>query len=108
VNDVRPEGFQWIEANDVSRSTLCYLRSAEGHPPVLVVCNFTPEVWRGYQVGAPTGGHWKVIACSDEERFGGSGNNPDGVDASEEGSHGMSHSLRFDVPPMSVTLLQPA
>ena len=108
VDDIRPQGFQWIEANDVSRSTLAYLRSTEGHPPVLVICNFTPEVWHDYVIGAPAGGQWKVLACSDAATFGGSGLVGDGYDAVPEGTHGMSHSIRMSVPPMSVTFLQPA
>ncbi len=108
VDDIRPQGFQWIEANDVSRSTLAFLRSTEGHPPVLVICNFTPEVWHDYVIGAPVGGHWKVLACSDAAIFGGSGLIGEGYDAVPEGTHGMSHSIGLPVPPMSVTLLQPA
>ena len=108
VDDVRPEGFQWIEAMDAPRSTLCFLRSTEGHPPVVVVCNFTPEVWSDYRVGVPVGGSWRVLACSDEERFGGSGAVPDATEALDEVSQGMSHALHLSVPPMSVTFFQPA
>jgi 1,4-alpha-glucan branching enzyme len=103
LNDVRSEGFQWIEANDVKRSTLAYLRAADGHPPVLVVVNFTPEVWYDYRVGVPSGGTWSPIACSDDARFGGSGAVPPQVEATDEGTQGMPHSIQFAVPPMSVT-----
>jgi 1,4-alpha-glucan branching enzyme len=106
LNDVRSTGFQWIEADDVSRSTISFLRSADGHPPVLVICNFTPEVWTEYRVGVPTGGQWRTLACSDATEFGGSGMVPGDVAAEEAGSQGMEHSLVLSVPPMSVTFLQ--
>jgi 1,4-alpha-glucan branching enzyme len=106
VNDVRSEGFQWIEADDASRSTLAFLRAAEGHKPVLVVANFTPEVWNDYRVGVPTGGRWSPLACSDAAEFGGSGLVPGELGAEDVGAQGMPFSLVFSVPPMSVTFLQ--
>jgi 1,4-alpha-glucan branching enzyme len=108
VNDIRSEGFQWIEADDMARSTIAFLRSAEGHDPVAVIANFTPEVWHDYRLGVPTGGRWRTLACSDASEFGGSGQVPGELDASDVPSHGMPHSLTFAVPPMSVTFLQHA
>ena len=107
-HDTRPAGFQWIEADDAPRSTVAFLRSAEGHPPVLVVANFTPEVWNGYRVGVPTGGAWTTLLCSDGTEFGGSGLVPGDLAAESAGTQGMPCSLVFDVPPMSVTFLAPA
>jgi 1,4-alpha-glucan branching enzyme len=108
LNDTRPSGFQWIEADDVSRSTIAFLRSAEGHPPVLVVVNFTPEVWRDYRVGVPSGGMWNTLLCSDSAEFGGSSLAPGDLQATDTGLQGMAHSVVFDVPPMSVTFFAPA
>jgi 1,4-alpha-glucan branching enzyme len=101
------EGFEWIEADDVSRSTIAFLRSAEGHPPVLVVSNFTPEVWADYRVGAPVGGTWTTLLTSDAAEFGGSGALPPELVAEQVGLQGHAQSLRFDVPAMSVTYFTP-
>ncbi len=104
--DNSPDGFQWIEADDVSRSTIAFLRRAEGHEPVLVVCNFTPETWYDYRVGVPGPGLYSVLLCSDAVEFGGSGAVPGPVEADSTGNQGQPNSLVFTVPPMSVTFMQ--
>jgi 1,4-alpha-glucan branching enzyme len=105
--DVRAEGFTWIEADDTSRSVIAFLRSAEGHAPVLVMGNFTPEIWAGYRVGVPTGGRWRTLLCSDAGSYGGSNHAPGELDADPVGNHDYPQSLVLDLPPMSVTFLQP-
>jgi 1,4-alpha-glucan branching enzyme len=106
-HDVRPEGFQWIEADDVSRSTVAFLRWAGGSP-VLAVVNFTPMGWEGYRVGVPFGGGWKTLLCSDALEYGGSGMVPGDLQAEPIGNQGFDQSLVFTVPPLSTTFLAPA
>ena len=108
LGDVHSEGFEWIEADDVDRSTLAFLRVAAGNPPVVAICNFTPEAWPDYRIGVPTGGRWATLLCSDAGEYGGAGLVPGDLQTEEAGSHGRPVSLRLTVPPMSVTLLQPA
>ena len=108
VWDTDARGFQWIEADDVSRATLAFMRSAEGHDPVVVICNFTPEVWHEYRLGVPTGGNWHSLLCTDADEFGGSGFVPSGLHADGPAHQGQPHSLLMSVPPMSVTFLQQA
>jgi 1,4-alpha-glucan branching enzyme len=107
VRDLDEDGFEWVEADDIARSTIAFLRSAEGHPPVLVVANFTPEVWTDYRVGVPAAGTWTVLLSSDDDAFGGTGSNPEEITSDPDGAHGHAQSLRFDIPPMSVTFLSP-
>lgn len=106
--DTDSRGFQWIEADDISRASLVFLRSAEDHPPVVVVCNFTPEAWHDYRFGVPVEGKWKTLLCTDADEFGGSGLVPKGLETIDEASHGLDQSLVMLVPPMSVTFLTPA
>src|SRR5439155_20357644 len=50
--DCHPDGFQWVDCNDVAQSVLTFLR--KGRRPddvVLVVCNFTPVPRQNYRVG---------------------------------------------------------
>ena len=107
IGELSEETYQWIEADDISRSVIAFLRSAEGHPPILVVCNFTPEVWEGYRVGVPVAGVWQIRLCSDDEGYGGSGVLTADPTAVEVPHHGQACSLELDVPPMSVTFLAP-
>ncbi|MEX2655250.1 MAG: 1,4-alpha-glucan branching protein GlgB [Acidimicrobiia bacterium] len=108
IGELAEECFQWIEADDVARSTLAFLRSAEGHPPVLVVCNFTPEVWSDYRIGVPAAGGWTTLLSSDGAEFGGSGLAPVELQTESVGSHGYDQSVVFAVPPMSVSFFSPA
>lgn len=108
VRDNQEDGFEWVEADDNSRSTIAFCRVAEGESPVLVVANFTPEVWVDYRLGVPLGGTWEMRLCSDDVTFGGSGQIPGDLVTSPEPSHGHGQSLVFDVPPMSVTFFQHA
>ncbi len=107
VWDTDARGFQWIEADDISRASLVFLRSAEGHPPVVAVCNFTPEAWHDYRIGVPAAGAWKTLLCTDADEFGGSGLVPTDLQTIDEASHGHDQSLQMLVPPMSVTFLTP-
>jgi len=106
--DVDPAGFRWVEANDVSRSVLVFLRSAPGSPPVLVVCNFTPETWSDYRIGVPVAGEWRTLLSTDDAAYGGAALAPVSAPGDGPPSHGMPHSLCLAVPPLSVTFLQPA
>ncbi len=108
LRDLSEDGFEWIEANDVDRSTIAFLRVAEGHTPVLVVCNFTPEVWTDYRLGVPASGTWTTLLSTDDRQFGGSGLARAEMVTESQESHGHAQSLRFDIPPMSVSFLAPA
>lgn len=105
--DVDPEGFEWVEANDAPHSVLIFLRSAADAVPVLVVCNFTPETWTGYRIGAPVPGEWETVLSTDDPAYGGAGLAPRVVTAAGSPWHGQSQSLVVTIPPLSVTFLQP-
>jgi 1,4-alpha-glucan branching enzyme len=109
-HDCRPEGFEWVDANDAGQSVLSFLR--KGTPkddPILVVCNFTPEVRRNYRVGAPAGGRWAEILNGDATLYGGSGQgNMGGLSAAPIGWHGRSHSLNLTLPPLAMVALKRA
>ncbi len=103
VNDIHPEGFEWIAADDRQHSVISFLRRGPGVPPVLVVANFTPETWEGYRIGVPSGGTWRAILCSNDSLYGGSGLVPGDIASEEVEAHGRTHSIVLTVPPMSVT-----
>jgi 1,4-alpha-glucan branching enzyme len=52
--DCHPDGFSWVDCNDVGQSVVSFVR--KGRSPdevVLFVCNFTPAPRHNYRVGAP-------------------------------------------------------
>ncbi|MFP3946167.1 MAG: 1,4-alpha-glucan branching protein GlgB [Archaeoglobaceae archaeon] len=107
-NDLRPEGFEWIDFNDWEQSTISFIRrSKDGSDAMVVVCNFTPIPRYDYQVGVPEGGYWKEVLNSDAELYGGNGyGNLGGVEATNVYSHGKHHSLSLTLPPLGVLFLK--
>lgn len=104
--DFAPGGFSWIDAGDRASSVLSLVRYAEGARPIVVVLNLTPILREGYRVGMPSAGFWDVLLNSDDERYWGSGSGPGGtVAATDEPSHGRSHSVVLDLPPLSAVYL---
>ncbi|HSF87112.1 MAG TPA: 1,4-alpha-glucan branching protein GlgB [Acidimicrobiia bacterium] len=107
-SDDRPEWFRWVVADDAGASTIAFVRYADGARPVLVVSNFTPEVWKGYRFGLPEGGRWEELLNGDAESYGGSGvGNLGGVAAEKIASHGYDWSVVVDVPPLATMILAP-
>jgi 1,4-alpha-glucan branching enzyme len=107
--DFSPEGFEWVDARDIEASVLSFLRRGrEGTPPLLVVCNFTPVVRRGYDVGVPEGGLWQELLNSDAHDYGGSGvGNLGAVRAQPVPAHGRPQSLKLTLPPLGMLVLKP-
>ncbi len=105
--DTEPDGFRWVEADDVSHSVLAYLRIAPGERPVLVVTNFTPVPWEGYRIGVPVTGAWTTLLCSDATHYGGAGMVPGDLKTEPVWSHGFDQSIVLTLPPLSVTFLSP-
>ncbi len=106
--DFSGDGFEWVDCMNWQESTLVYLRKGlEGTDPILICCNFTPVVRRGYRIGVPEGGFWKEIFNSDSERYGGTnvGNYP-GCKSTGTGHHGRPDSITVDLPPLGVTMFR--
>jgi 1,4-alpha-glucan branching enzyme len=109
AGDCDPSGFLWLDANDYEQSVISFLRlGPPGTKPVLVICNFTPQLRRHYRIGAPSAGYWREILNSDAECYGGSGQgNLGGVAAEPLASHGQPASLTLTLPPLAVVFLSP-
>ena len=109
--DCDPAGFRWLVGDDSEQSVFAYLRreaDAPGAGQALVVCNFTPVPRYGYRVGVPVAGRWTEGLNSDARVYGGSGlGNFGGVQAEEQGLHGMPCSVLLTLPPLATIVLRP-
>lgn len=107
-NDLKPEGFEWIDFADWEQSIIAFIRkSKDGSNSMVVVCNFVPVPRYNYQVGVPEGGYWKEVLNSDAELYGGKGyGNFGGIEASSVPSHGRYHSLSLTLPPLGILFLK--
>jgi 1,4-alpha-glucan branching enzyme len=106
--DVEQHGFEWIDLNDSSNSTISFIRKGKSTDDmILVVCNFTPVERSGYRVGVPRGGFWKEILNSNARRYGGSGSgNYGGLEAEQYSCHGRDHSLSLTLPGLAAIILK--
>ena len=68
--DCRPEGLQWINADDGYRSIYSFVRHSKNNKDnVLAVINFTPVAHDHYRVGVPVPAKLRLILDSQEPRF---------------------------------------
>ena len=102
------EGFEWINANDSSRSIFSFIRhSADRKSNLLFVINFTPVARDDYQVGVPQSGSYKLVLNSDEERFGGTGQEQPATFKAVKGeSDGQPYHLEYKLPPYGVAVFK--
>lgn len=102
------QGFEWMDCNDCENSVIAFMR--RGKMPgdfLLVVCNFTPVVRRGYRIGVPAAGVYREIFNSDWEVFGGSnvGNSRE-LFSEAIMWHDRAHSVQLTVPPLATVYFQ--
>ncbi len=108
--DFEPAGFSWVDCSDAASSVVSFLRwGRDPEEVVLVVCNFTPVVRRGYRIGVPFGGAWRELLNSDGEAYGGSGvGNEGSVASTSTPLHGQACAVTLTLPPLGVLFLKPA
>jgi len=102
------EGFQWIVANDPIQNIVIFRRIDEKENEIVFICNFSPVTRENYRFGVVRPGGYSCLLCSDEERFGGSGNFPLVVTSCDDTpSHGFEQSIEITIPPLSALWLAP-
>jgi len=103
--DFEAEGFRWIDCNDAAHSLLSYYRQGKG-PVVVVALNFTPVPRKGYRLGVPEHGNYRLLINSDAGFYAGSEAPIQGYHHSEPTPwmH-QPHSIVVDVPPLAGLIL---
>jgi 1,4-alpha-glucan branching enzyme len=106
-HDTRPEGFDWIEANDAENSVFAWVRKGNpGDPMVVVAANFTP-VERRYRLGFPAAGRWSEAMNTDAGAYGGGNRgNAGGIVTEPAGWHGQEQSAEVVLPALSVVMFR--
>ena len=95
------EGFEWMNADDAENSVYSFVRkSSTGRNNLLFVLNMTPVKRESYQVAVPKKKKYRLLLNSDEERFGGWGNEiQKEIMAVAEPFHYHKYSMEIDLPP---------
>lgn len=100
-NDDRYKGFEWIDYSNNEQSIISFVRNGDDEH-ILVICNFTPEVYDGFALGVPYMGSYIEVFNTDNKAFGGSGYASNGVlKAVKEHKHGRPQSIKVDIPPLA-------
>lgn len=101
-------GFKWIEPNNNEQSIVSFVRRGKKeNDVVIVVCNFTPQVYYDYRVGVPLKAEYEEILNSDDEAFGGSGfTNGINIKAKEEMWNHQNYSIKLKIPPLGAVYLK--
>jgi len=105
--DPEPAGFAWVDHADRAHSVYAFERR-DGEAHRTVVMNLTPLPREDYRVGASAHGAYRVVLCTDDLDFGGSGHpRPERVTTEPEPWHGRAQSMVLTLPPLSVLVLAP-
>ena len=106
--DSEPEGFEWINADDIFRSIYSFLRhSKDGKKNLLFVCNFTPMERPDYRVGVPRRKQLKLVMNSDEKKYGGKGEErPLIYKPVRQECDGQKYSFAYPLPPYGVAIFE--
>ncbi len=97
-------GFEWMNADDAENSVYSFVRkSSKGNRNLLFVLNMTPIKREGYRVPVPsvsTRKKYKLLLNSDEERFGGWGNEiAEEIPVEKISCQNKEYSIAVDLPP---------
>ena len=105
--DCIPAGFQWIDGSDYRQSVLSFCRWDKARKaPVLVILNFTPQVYENFCVGVPAAGVWREAFNSDRQEYGGTGLlNEMPLPAREGKCHGQDQFVSLRLPWLGAVML---
>ncbi len=101
-DDFSWDGFGWIVSDDTANSTVAYLRRDRKGNELISLCNFTNVTRRGYRIGVPSPGTYRVVFSSALPEYGGRGESTAGsVKAKKIPSHGYEYSIEVNVEGLS-------
>ena len=104
-NELRPESFAWLVADDGAQSVLAFERRG-GEQAWTVAGNFTP-VERTYRLGVPFPGRWEEALNTDSKHYAGHGlGNLGGVVADAIPCQGRPYSIEFRLPGLSMVIFR--
>ncbi|MDR3022905.1 1,4-alpha-glucan branching protein GlgB [Chryseobacterium sp.] len=105
-NQFDKHGFEWVEADDLENSVYVYLRKGKRKDDIaMVALNLAPKVL-DYKIGIPAGTHWEVILNSDDEKYSGSGVEPEILEEKYEEWRGYPKSMTIKLPPLAGIILR--
>jgi 1,4-alpha-glucan branching enzyme len=101
--DVEPRGFLWLDVDNAPENVVAFLRTGPyTGDRVVCVCNFSNAERRGYRLGLPAPGEYRLILNTDAPVYAGAGQPAcESFGAEEQPWHGFPHSAALDLPPLT-------
>lgn len=102
------ENFEWIDCENNEQSIISFIRkSPDNKEQLVVVINFTGEVYEDYCIGVNESAIYEEILNSDAEQYGGHNLLNSKPIASEPDSwHGKPHSIKIQIPAYGVCVFK--
>ncbi|MCF7923880.1 MAG: 1,4-alpha-glucan branching protein GlgB [Candidatus Izimaplasma sp.] len=104
--DYYPEGFKWIDSDNLNQSIFSYLRYDKSGGFCVVVLNLTPMVYEDYLIGVPKKGLYKEILNSDLSKYSGSNIYNELIHSSNQTSHGYLQAIKIKIAPLAVQIFK--
>ncbi|MCM3113400.1 1,4-alpha-glucan branching protein GlgB [Lederbergia lenta] len=106
--DHETEGFEWIDPHNVDQSIIAFRRRSKNQEgELIIVCNFTPNVYYDYKIGVPSPGIYQEVFNSDADEFGGSSqlNEADHFSFPKKW-HALPQHIQIKVPPLAISIFK--
>ena len=103
-NDQDWGGYQWIQPDDGDCSVIAFRRMDRKGKDLICVLNFTPVLREDYRLGVAVPGTYECIFCSDDQKYGGTGQLPRAAVSEAVPYREYENSALFRIPPMSLTV----
>ncbi len=106
-DDYSWNGFQWIVSDDSDNSVVAYIRKDNSGKGLISLCNFTNVTRKGYKIGVPKAGTYRVAFSSAEAKYGGRGESTAlPVRAKKKPMHGFDYSIELDLEGLSTLYIR--
>lgn len=101
------KGFEWIDCDNKDTSVISFVRKGKkDNDRLVVVINFTPEVWQDYRIGVEKLGVYKEVFNSDAICYGGSGIQNGEKSSEEVPWNDRPYSISMVVPPLGISIFK--
>lgn len=104
--DTVPEGFEWVEHDNVDESILMFERINKEGEKMICIFNFTPVERLSYPVGVDKEGIYRTLLSSDRARYGGNTARVKTYRTKKEKFHGRDFGLRVDIAPLGAMFIK--
>ncbi|TDM24490.1 1,4-alpha-glucan branching protein GlgB [Macrococcoides canis] len=103
--DYETQGFKWIDADNSQQNIASYMRTDRKGNTLIIVLNFSPNVYYDFTVAVDQPGKYKEYFNSDKKNYGGSNQTVSKYLFSESLEvNGFKHAIKGKIPPFGFVI----